>query len=181
MKNLEDKGNDLLLAGEVSECLRLPLSTLYRLTKNGILKGIKVGKQWRYSRTDIEKYLASFKNPRHYYNWKADSDINERRAHPRLNCHIECRFSLNLPPNKNFTSDSLIKNISGNGLLLYPLSDFLSKIDIGDPVELEFKLNLENNNIRTDGRIVRKAVDGFGIKFRNMNKECQDSIIHFVG
>jgi len=43
----------LLTSEEVSSMLRLPLSTLYRLTKNGKIKGLKIGKQWRYKKEDI--------------------------------------------------------------------------------------------------------------------------------
>ena len=47
----------LLTAKEASDMLRVPLSTLYRLTKKGQVKGFKVGKQWRYIKEDILKYF----------------------------------------------------------------------------------------------------------------------------
>jgi len=43
----------LLTAKETSDMLRVPLSTLYRLTKQGQIKGFKIGKQWRYKKDDI--------------------------------------------------------------------------------------------------------------------------------
>ncbi len=43
---------------EVSNLLRIPLSTLYVLAKQGKLKGAKFGRQWRFLEEDI---LNSFK------------------------------------------------------------------------------------------------------------------------
>ena len=48
---------ELLTAKEASDMLRVPLSTLYRLTKRGQIKGFKIGKQWRYLKDDIFKYF----------------------------------------------------------------------------------------------------------------------------
>lgn len=46
---------ELLKSKEASQMLRVPLSTLYRLTKQGAIKGVKIGKQWRYKREDITR------------------------------------------------------------------------------------------------------------------------------
>jgi len=180
MRSLKNNNDGLLLANEVSKYLRLPLSTLYRLTKKRILKGIKVGKQWRYSRKDIEKYLSGLKNPI-YYDCQTDFDSTERRAFPRLNCNILCSYRVLIPAIKDIHSNGSIRNISGNGILLSTSGDILSKINIGDPVELKFTLDLQNNNIKTDARIVRKTIDGFAMKFRNMSRKHRDSIVRFVG
>jgi len=43
----------ILTAKETSNILRVPLSTLYRLTKTGRIKGFKIGRQWRYKKEDV--------------------------------------------------------------------------------------------------------------------------------
>ena len=55
----------ILTAQEVSDFLKIPLSTLYGLTKQGKLKAVKVGKHWRYTEGDVRRFLenpASVKN-----------------------------------------------------------------------------------------------------------------------
>lgn len=54
---IQMNGPALLKSKEASQMLRLPLSTLYRLTKNGNIAGFKVGKQWRYKKEDILRYF----------------------------------------------------------------------------------------------------------------------------
>lgn len=49
--------NRVMTAQEVGDYLRLPLSTVYSLTKRGILKGAKFGKHWRYLESEIHAYL----------------------------------------------------------------------------------------------------------------------------
>ena len=44
---------------EVSDFLRLPVSTIYMLAKKGKLKGAKFGKQWRFLEQDIIQYIRS--------------------------------------------------------------------------------------------------------------------------
>ncbi|MGH7411494.1 MAG: helix-turn-helix domain-containing protein, partial [Candidatus Methylomirabilis sp.] len=43
---------------EVSEYLRLHRSTVYRLTREGIIPGFKVGSQWRFSRESVNQWMA---------------------------------------------------------------------------------------------------------------------------
>ena len=42
---------------EVSDLIRIPVSTLYVLAKQGKLKGAKFGRQWRFLEQDILNYL----------------------------------------------------------------------------------------------------------------------------
>jgi excisionase family DNA binding protein len=49
--------NGLLTAHEVSQMLRIPLSTVYHLTSVGKLQAVRIGKHWRYHRSDVEKFL----------------------------------------------------------------------------------------------------------------------------
>ena len=52
-KEIGDNGKRIMTAQEVSEHLRIPLSSLYGLTKRGKIPAIKLGKHWRYLESDI--------------------------------------------------------------------------------------------------------------------------------
>jgi excisionase family DNA binding protein len=47
---------------EVASYLRLPLSTVYKLTREGTLPGVKFGKHWRYVKAEIDSYLTGLSN-----------------------------------------------------------------------------------------------------------------------
>lgn len=49
--------HDVMLAREVAELLRVPLSTVYDLARRGILPGHRVGRAWRFIRCEIEDWL----------------------------------------------------------------------------------------------------------------------------
>ena len=51
------KENKVMTIKEVSEFLRIPLSTIYALAKQGKIKGAKFGRQWRFLEQDIVDYL----------------------------------------------------------------------------------------------------------------------------
>jgi excisionase family DNA binding protein len=42
---------------EVSDYLRIPTSTIYKLSREGALPGQKLGKQWRYHKDVIDDWL----------------------------------------------------------------------------------------------------------------------------
>jgi excisionase family DNA binding protein len=61
---MEEKGTNgkkVLTVKEVSEYLRIPMSTIYWLAKKGELRGVKFGKHWRFLEAEILNY---FTNPR---------------------------------------------------------------------------------------------------------------------
>jgi excisionase family DNA binding protein len=51
-------GEPLLTVGEVANIMRVSNMTVYRLIKSGQLAAIRVGKNYRLRRTDIESYLT---------------------------------------------------------------------------------------------------------------------------
>ena len=53
LHNGQHNGQRVMTAQEVSVHLRIPLSTLYGLSKRGKIPGIKLGKHWRYLESDI--------------------------------------------------------------------------------------------------------------------------------
>jgi excisionase family DNA binding protein len=48
---------DVLTVDEVSEWLRIPRSTVYKLCKEGRIPVVKIGKHWRFSRKRLEDWI----------------------------------------------------------------------------------------------------------------------------
>ena len=51
-------GEPLLTVGEVAGLMRVSNMTVYRLIKSGQLAAIRVGKNYRIRRSDIDRYLS---------------------------------------------------------------------------------------------------------------------------
>lgn len=51
--------DDVLTADEAAALLRVSVKTLYRLVSDGRLPGRKVGRAWRFRRSDLMRYLQS--------------------------------------------------------------------------------------------------------------------------
>lgn len=50
---------DLLTTKQVQTLLRVDRTTIYRMVEGGQLPAVRVGKQWRFSRSDVEHWLQS--------------------------------------------------------------------------------------------------------------------------
>jgi excisionase family DNA binding protein len=50
--------NELLTAREVQDLLKIDRTTSYRMLKDGRLTGVKVGKQWRFARQELDALLS---------------------------------------------------------------------------------------------------------------------------
>lgn len=57
MKNQDASGKRIMTIKELSDYLRIPLSTIYDLTKKGKIRGVKFGKHWRFLEDEILDYL----------------------------------------------------------------------------------------------------------------------------
>jgi len=55
---MADKEDSVLTITELSEYLKIPKSTLYRLAQDGRVPGQKVGKHWRFHRETIDCWLS---------------------------------------------------------------------------------------------------------------------------
>ncbi len=51
--------NAVMTVGEVSKFLRVHPSTIYRLLKRGRLPAFRVGSDWRFRRSEMEKWLEN--------------------------------------------------------------------------------------------------------------------------
>jgi excisionase family DNA binding protein len=54
---------DLLTTSEVQQILNVDRTTIYRMVESGRLPAIRVGKQWRFSRPEIERWLGTAAAP----------------------------------------------------------------------------------------------------------------------
>lgn len=54
----------VLTIGELSDYLRIPRSTLYKLAQEGDIPGQKVGRRWRFLREAVDRWLDEARGPR---------------------------------------------------------------------------------------------------------------------
>lgn len=182
-----NRDNDLeniqfLTSKQISKYLCIPLRTIQRLTKDGKLKGIKIGKQWRYKKSDIEGYISfgtdfSKTHARKYH------EFTERRAYPRINSNLICQYAVNLPPFRITEGKGIVKDLSAGGVLLINQSNQFKKMRVNDPIDLDFNLISKDEaaNIKIEARIVRKNNNELGIKFRNISNNDRIRIIQYIG
>jgi excisionase family DNA binding protein len=58
-----DLKNQLLTVAETCRYLKVSPRTLYRYIQNRQLPGFKLGKEWRFARTDLEQWLRERSTP----------------------------------------------------------------------------------------------------------------------
>ena len=54
---MENKPPEFMTIEEVSEYLRVPVSSLYKLAQPGKIPASKVGRHWRFRREFIDRYI----------------------------------------------------------------------------------------------------------------------------
>jgi excisionase family DNA binding protein len=57
MADSHHRDRNLLTPGDVQQKLRVNVRTLYRLMRAGILPALRVGRQWRVRRADLDAWL----------------------------------------------------------------------------------------------------------------------------
>ena len=53
--------HDILTLEELHRYLKIPKPTIYALAQNGRLPAVKIGKHWRFRKTDIDEWLNAQK------------------------------------------------------------------------------------------------------------------------
>ena len=67
---------DILTLEELHTYLKVPKTTLYSLARAGRMPAAKIGKHWRFRRTDIDGWLKT-------QQWSGDQIMRRRRSvHP---------------------------------------------------------------------------------------------------
>jgi len=191
---MKEKNSNLKLmtAKEVSEFLRIPASTVYHLAQVGKIKGVKLGKHWRFIEDDIVSYLRL----KSVLSSTRFISITENRRVPRLNTRIPGIFAVIFNDEQGIERAGVVGNLSEDGLFfVLNASDAISheseehgreiKYEVGDPVRIKFEINgLHPCKVDVEGRIVHvqpNSKTGIGIKFRNINPAEQGVIRHYVG
>lgn len=188
---MDKMDKSLLNSKEVSQYLSIPLRTLQQLSQQGRIRAIKVGKQWRYKKSDIEEYYNSgtdfSKEPARTPRFLEGEELTERsdrRSYPRINSSIKCQYLIELLPFKNINNEGIIKNIGAGGIFLSRQNEEMNNVDIDDPVSLQFILSMDNGrcvNIDVKGKVIRKTQVGIGMKFRNIPDSTRRIIIQYIG
>ncbi len=170
----------IMTAQELSFYLKLPLSTVYFLTKKGIIHGVKFGKHWRYLEREIQEYLL--RNSRFSSNPHPTAPA-ERRAHPRVNCSLRARLVPVLYYNGDVEQSGAVRNLSAGGAL-FATDGVQADFSIGDPIKLVFDLpEPASRSLEVNGRIVRLAggKNTCGIKFKTLLPQDAEEINQYVG
>lgn len=172
------KNKEFLSSREISKYLDIPLRTIQKLTQCGKIKGIKVGKQWRFKKYDVERYLT-FGTDFSKEPTRKPINFIERRTYPRINSNFKCQYVINLQPHKNICNEEMIINISAGGVLFSIKDKDINKVEIGDPVDLDFNLDNKTDvlSIKAEGRLIWKKNYRIGIKFRNIDEDMKNKII----
>lgn len=55
------ENNEILNIREVSNYLKIPVSTVYKLAQDGKVPAIKVGKHWRFLKKDLDNMFSQQK------------------------------------------------------------------------------------------------------------------------
>lgn len=175
------EGSSFMTANQVNAYLCIPLSTIYRLTKQYKIKAFKIGGSWRYPREDIEKYWLNNTNFSKEPGRKLDN-LTGRRACPRINCSIPCYIHVDIPKKKNIIGHSTILNISEGGVFIEDVErkEELLNIRPDDPINIKFELD-ENINLEANGRVLRTQDKGIAVKFRNIPDNINNKIAKYIG
>jgi excisionase family DNA binding protein len=56
----------LMTIKEVADYLRLSRVTVYKMTRQGKIPALKIGKQWRYNKSEIDSWVKQKSNDKHH-------------------------------------------------------------------------------------------------------------------
>lgn len=167
---------DIMTACEVSEHLRIPLSTIHALASHGKLPAVKIGKQWRFQKADVEAYLLGKR-------FSIPPSSQDARVHLRIKSEIPAQLTGLLSQTKDYPLQGEIRNLSEGGIYFIPQISS-PHFESGDPVEICFQVPEDPSvPLKLRGRIVR-ALDsrnGFGVKFRPLIPQHEEVLRAYVG
>jgi len=56
----------LMTIREIADYLRLSKVTVYKMTRQGKIPALKIGKQWRYNKSEIDSWVKQKSNNEHH-------------------------------------------------------------------------------------------------------------------
>lgn len=162
----------VLNAQEVSEYLRISLSTVHHLTRAGKLRSKKIGNKWCYKKSDLDYYLEHGEMP-------ADSsDISEeRRVYKRFDCHSGCVLKIQQEGQDSEEFVGYVLNYSRGGVL-FEFRDSAEPVQLTGSKPLRIKVSVPNAQNKEyyewEGTVVhldKNATTRAGIQFRKLEDE----------
>lgn len=170
-----------MTAEEVKEFLKIPLSTVYGLTKKGKLKGVKVGKHWRYLKSEVEGRLVG-SGAFDQVARESEAEFAERRRSQRIDCEIPALITV-MRGRQQDTREGVIQNLSASGAR-FVMSDGENLVPIGAGVMINFKLPTgPSAALELEGKVVRGEVHHdllLGIEFRSMVQTDRAALEEYV-
>jgi excisionase family DNA binding protein len=175
--SFHNEERDLLTAYEVSHYLRIPLNSVYYLTRIRKIPALKVGKHLRYQKSRIESFYSDITSD----SLRLKSKVpDEKRKMPRLNTHIEVRV-VNLL--NNDTEKAFVFNLSSHGAAIALCEE--SSLRINDPLSMNFSIERDGHkqiHIETHARVSRLSAEKSGaVIFRHMDTKMKKSISTYIG
>ena len=194
MSELEIDQRTIMTAQEVSDYLKIPLSTLYGLTKRKKIRGAKIGKHWRFFRREVENYLKHSEDQPLVP--PPDLKDSDRRETSRINCELPAHLNICLPRKNERSGEGCIHNLGEHGALLVIRrngnhgnengnGEEKTDLVINDPVEMVFIVPGASPHImRVEGRIIHRLHANrlaFGIKFKGLSRKDKKIIENYIG
>jgi len=171
MEKFESK--TILNAQEVSEYLRISLSTVHHLTRAERLRSKKIGNKWCYKKSDLDYYLEHGEMP------AGLSDIaDERRTYKRFNCHSGCVLKIQRDNSAAEEFVGYVLNYSRGGVLFEftDLENKASSFENKKPLNIKVSVpNAQNKEYyEWEGTLVHYKTDHVlraGIQFNKLEDE----------
>ena len=175
MNSADDK--QYMTAHDVSAYLRISLSTVHHLTRAGKLTSVKVGKQWRYDKEEInhalEKSLGSI---------SLAYAGNDRRAYERRKCFVQGFAVISRGQEGAWIGEGRILNLSYGGLLFEASEGVFYDPQAYPNPAVKLRLMIDPDHKReyeVDGIIVRAedaAKTRFAVRFRKLVPELAQDL-----
>lgn len=185
MKNNGKSSNGHEHSGEEHPYIKVPLSTVYRLSKEAKVKRLNLGKDWK-SSGEGEGYLDL--TPAACEPHAASVSFAEKRRFPRIPCVIPSHFKIDIPKLKVYETMGTVRNLSRGGVLIQirepQPEDQL--IEVNDIILVHFDLDFLKMKISEnefEGRIVRvelKIKTELGVKFDGLDGETSQALADLV-
>jgi len=176
-----DPQNNVMTILDISVYLKIPVSTVYEWAKKGIIRGVKIGKHWRFLESDIHSYLDS----KSAQPIAPESEV-ERRGVARLNTEIPAELAVLLMSKNGTAHQGRIENISESGALFAEsrTEARLKQLAVGDPIQVQLILpNGAQQKITVEGRVVHRRTptgESYGIKFRHLANKNRLTIRRYI-
>lgn len=162
----------VLSAQEVSEYLRISLSTVHHLTRAGKLRSKKIGNKWCYKKSDLDYYLEHGEMPA-----ESGDVAAERRVYKRFDCHSGCVLKIQKEGRDIEEFVGYVLNYSRGGVL-FEFTDAAGPAKFTGNKPLRIKVSVPNAQNKEyyewEGTVVHLDIEKTtraGIQFKKLEDE----------